>query len=70
MQINALLVTYKHWLIVCQGTWHIRLGLPAFGRSLLTVDAEHPVGQLGQLLQVVDRIQVIDRSLGNKDAQE
>ena len=31
---------------------HLRLGLPAFGLSLLAVDAEHPVGQLGHLLQV------------------
>jgi len=29
---------------------YLRLGLPAFG--LLTVDAEHQVGQLGNLLQV------------------
>jgi len=36
-----------------------RLGLPAFGRSLLAVDAEHLVGQLGQLLQVrVQRLRV------------
>jgi hypothetical protein len=31
---------------------HLRLGLPAFGRSLLTLDAEHPIGQLHHLLQV------------------
>jgi len=31
---------------------HLRLGLPAFGWSLLVVDAEHPVCELGQLLQV------------------
>lgn len=30
------------------------LGLPAFGRSLLVVDAKHPVGQLGQLMRVRD----------------
>jgi hypothetical protein len=31
---------------------HLRPSLPAFNQRLLVVDAEHPVGQLGQLLKV------------------
>jgi hypothetical protein len=54
-------VTFLRWSlqghhVICLlrslGSRHLRLGLPAFGRSLLNVDAEPPVGQLGHLLQV------------------
>jgi len=54
-------VTFLRWSlqghhVICLlrslGSRHLRLGLPAFGRSLLNVDAEPPVGQLSHLLQV------------------